>query len=117
MGVDKKYSHVLEAMKKFEIKGKVPFHCVDIFEEPGRILGKYGHMNPSIVFVDINGNRMLETVQKAISLVEERFSPRLIVVKSMELFANLTYGLGRLQQHKNPNNNQEADTPYTITYM
>ena len=55
----------------------------------------------------------LETVQKAIALVEELFSPRLIVVKSMELFASLAYGDGQLRS----TDKQGTDVPYTITYM
>lgn len=123
LGVDKKYSHVLEAIKTHEKKGKVHFHCVDIFEQPDKILGKYGHMKPSIVFVDINGNRMLETVQKAIALVENLFSPRLIVVKSMELFANLAYGDGRINVNKTSPCTSQQETketppaPYSIVYM
>jgi len=41
------------------------------------------------LFIDINGNRMLKTVELVLELVERELKPILIVVKSEELFDKL----------------------------
>jgi len=45
------------------------------------------------LILDINGNRMLKTVELVLELVERELKPILIVVKSEELF-------DKLQSHK-----------------
>eukprot|EP00943_MAST-04B_sp_MAST-4B-sp1_P000701 g701.t1 len=95
LGIDKKYSHVKDAIKNYGIDGgnnnknQIYFHSVDIFTNSDNILGKYAKQlehNPTLIFVDINGNRELQAVVKALNIVYERYTPRLVVVKSSSFF-------------------------------
>lgn len=96
IGVDKAWPHIQHAIEANHAEN-VHFHCVDIFENPKNILGKYKDLgSPSIVFIDINGNRELEAVEDAIDLVEKLITPRLIVVKSVSLFSSLMYEGGEM---------------------
>ena len=83
LGVDKRYPHVKEAIKRYGSAGdnNIFFHAVDIFTDSDNILGKYSdrlNQSPSLIFIDINGNRELEAVVRALNVVYERFlaSPR-----------------------------------------
>mmetsp|Transcript_27966 Transcript_27966/g.47315 ORF Transcript_27966/g.47315 Transcript_27966/m.47315 type:complete len:287 (-) Transcript_27966:240-1100(-) len=110
VGVDKSPSSVKESKRRFP---HIPFHCIDVLAHPDtlsllsieeldlrEILSHSGVSSDmassgsassassfDVVFVDINGNRMLEAVVRCIHLVFEYMNPppRLIVVKSTEL--------------------------------
>ena len=95
LGVDKRYSHVKDAIKNYGIGGgnndnnQIYFHSVDIFTNSDNILGKYATQlehNPTIIFIDINGNRELQAVVKALNVVYQRYTPRLVVIKSSSFF-------------------------------
>jgi hypothetical protein len=43
-------------------------------------------LQPNKVFIDINGSRMLRTVQEVLQIVEREIKPDVIVVKSSELY-------------------------------
>lgn len=45
--------------------------------------------SPSVIAIDINGNRLLPAVLDCIQLAVDRWSPRLIIVKSRELYTRL----------------------------
>jgi hypothetical protein len=54
-------------------------------------------MNPSLVVaIDINGNRELEAVQECIQIVIQEWKPRLILVKSRALYADLALNEGTI---------------------
>ena len=91
LGVDKRYPHVKEAIKRYGGAGdnNIFFHAVDIFTDSDNILGKYSdrlNKSPSLIFIDINGNRELQAVVRALNVVYERFQPRLVVIKSSSFF-------------------------------
>ena len=44
---------------------------------------------PLVVAIDINGNRELPAVEKCIQLALDLWSPRLVIVKSRELYAKM----------------------------
>ena len=75
------------------------FHAVDIFTDSDNILGKYSdrlNKSPSLIFIDINGNRELQAVVRALNVVYERFQPRLVVIKSSSFFNYLYQDGSRL---------------------
>jgi hypothetical protein len=115
VGIDKSPQSVVEARRRFP---GVPFHCVDVLTTPGvlRRLGSLASIDPppnfskislsivgeaeaavapvcggssfDAVFIDINGNRMIEAVAEVTRLVCRDLAhrpPRLIVVKSSEM--------------------------------
>ncbi len=82
LGVDKSEESIQIARQRYPNREYI---LGDIFEDDLTIpLGA-----PSVVAIDINGNRMLPAVLDCIQLAMEKFSPRLIVVKSRELYAKL----------------------------
>ncbi len=108
LGIDKKYSHVKSAIDKYGDDDKVLFHAVDIFKDSDNILGKYSKQlqhNPTIIFIDINGNRELQAVVKALNVVYERFQPRLVVIKSSSFFNYLYDNV----DDNSSNNNQKKE--------
>ena len=65
----------------------VEYDLVDVLKDPS-CLDKYAGCNK--VFIDINGNRMLQAVEECIAIAKARIiGARLIVVKSRELFRKL----------------------------
>jgi hypothetical protein len=64
-------------------KDKLP---MNLFPQP---TGKIDTNQSLVVAIDINGNRELEAVQTCIQIVIQEWKPRLIVVKSRALYANL----------------------------
>ena len=72
------------------------------------ILGKYSKQlqhNPTIIYIDINGNRELQAVVKALNVVYERFQPRLVVIKSSSFFNYLYDNV----DDNSSNNNQKKE--------
>jgi SAM-dependent methyltransferase len=81
----------------------VKFHIIDPFTEPQRAY-KYattidsrnedGNMKeveikPTVIFIDIGGNRELDPVVRMISWAKEKFDPRLCIIKSEAMMQNL----------------------------
>jgi hypothetical protein len=65
-------------------KDKLP---MNLFSQPSDTMATNQSL---VVAIDINGNRELEAVQKCIQIVIQEWKPRLIVVKSRALYADLT---------------------------
>lgn len=82
VGIDKNQEHVAQAA---ESHPGVKFVCADVLRDP-EVLQKHP---ATCVFVDINGNRMLGAVLECVQIVQAQLLPRLIVVKSKELFKAL----------------------------
>lgn len=115
VGIDKSPQSVAEARRRFP---GAPFHCVDVLATPGVLrrlaglastdaplnfsktsLSIVGEVEAAVrpvcggssfdaVFIDINGNRMIEAVAEVTRLVCRDLahrSPRLVVVKSSEM--------------------------------
>ncbi|KAF0984098.1 hypothetical protein FDP41_008013 [Naegleria fowleri] len=87
-------AYVEETKKKFPF---IEFWCADIMSEDDqkrviRTWRKYLYENPSSelkVFIDINGNRMLNAVLHVVEIVKNNLKPSLIVVKSSEYYSHL----------------------------
>jgi hypothetical protein len=48
-----------------------------------------GGSSPTVVAIDINGTRPLPAVQTCLALVVQTWQPRLVIVKSRELYAHI----------------------------
>jgi len=82
IGIDKSEESIQIANERYPSRD---FRLGDIF---GDDLGI--HLDsPSVIAIDINGNRLLPAVLDCIQLVVDRWSPRLVIVKSRELYARL----------------------------
>jgi len=82
LGVDKSEDSIRIARERYPTRN---FLLGDVFEDELDIsLG-----SPSVVAIDINGNRMLPAVLDCIQLALDNWSPRLIIVKSRELYAKM----------------------------
>lgn len=82
LGIDKSEESIQIARQRYPNQ---EYLLGDIFEDELPIaLG-----SPSVVAIDINGNRMLPAVLDCIQVAMDKFSPKLIVVKSRELYAKL----------------------------
>jgi len=76
----------------------IPFLCFDVLQDKVRLLSIAKDPSSTLwkdselpylsdmVFLDIGGNRELETVASILKFLQEELSPRLIVVKSTQLF-------------------------------
>ena len=95
IGIDVSTEMIQQAQEKFRDLGKsnVSFHVVDPFGDPKRALEiatKHKSQNNSdddgddrlVVFIDIGGNRDLESVVKMLHWVETKLNPRLCIIKS-----------------------------------
>jgi predicted O-methyltransferase YrrM len=85
VGIDKSEQSVNEARKRFP---DIPFHCLDVLlSPPGTLLSCLvpDRSGFDVVFIDINGNRMMKAVLKVIEIVKNELRPRLIVIKSKEM--------------------------------
>lgn len=80
LGIDKSETSIQIARERYPNRD---FLLGDIFEDDLDIALE----NPSVVAIDINGNRMLPAVLDCIQLAVDRWSPRLVIVKSRELYA------------------------------
>lgn len=89
VGVDKSKSSVIKAREQYPL---IPFLCCDVFREPDRLKMLHaedkvdGGEGINVAFIDINGNRPLPAVLECVDLVERLLAPRIIVIKSKELF-------------------------------
>ena len=81
LGVDKSEESIRIAKERYPSR---EFLLGDVFEGLD-ITPQY----PLVVAIDINGNRELSAVEKCIQLALELWSPRLVIVKSRELYAKL----------------------------
>ena len=83
-----------EAKRRFPT---IPFYCVDVIasqnEKTLGIPAERSERDFDVVFVDINGNRMIDSVAEVISITRACFSPRLIVCKSTHMTRALTTAL------------------------
>ena len=102
-GFDTSQQMVSEAKSKISGKkgyGNVQFHVIDPFKEPKKALilatesstseNEDGDKNldkptPSVVFIDIGGNRDLGSVVKMLEWTMNVFTPRLCIIKSEEM--------------------------------
>ena len=82
LGVDKSEESIKIARGRYPNRD---FILGDIFEDDLGIESR----SPYVVAIDINGNRMLPAVLDCIQVVVDKWAPRLIVVKSRELYARL----------------------------
>lgn len=97
IGIDVSTEMIQQAQEKFRDLGKanVSFHVVDPFGDPKRALDiamkhKCQNIDQShddgkdrlVVFIDIGGNRDLESVVKMLHWVETKLNPRLCIIKS-----------------------------------
>ena len=78
LGVDKSEESIRIAKERYPDRD---FLLGDIFEDEMELA------RPTVVAIDINGNRMLPAVLKCIQLAIDKWSPRLLIVKSRELYA------------------------------
>ena len=89
--------------------GHVQFHVIDPFTNPKQALllatgkesssvaegntnteeGKDKPLRPSVVFIDIGGNRDLNSVIQMLAWVRQCFSPRLCIIKSEEMVESI----------------------------
>jgi hypothetical protein len=81
LGVDKSEESIRIARERYP---KHDFLLGDVFEALD-----VSPQQPLVVAIDINGNRQLPAVLKCIQLALDKWSPRLLVVKSRELYAVL----------------------------
>jgi hypothetical protein len=84
LGLDKSYESIRIAKERYPSR---EFLLGDIFEDL-----EIKIKQPLVVAIDINGNRMLPAVLKCLQLVLDTMSPRLVVVKSRELYAEMVKG-------------------------
>ena len=82
LGVDKSEESINGARERYPNR---EFRLGDVFQDDLGI----SFEGPSVVAIDINGNRMLPAVLDCIQLALDKWAPRLIVVKSRELYAKL----------------------------
>ena len=101
IGIDKSSKSVEEAKKRFPF---IPFHCVDVLTSQNEnnlgIPGETSDLDFDVIFVDINGNRMIDSVAEVISITRSCFSPRLIVCKSTQMTSALTMGIEEVTTRK-----------------
>ena len=97
-GVDKSPESIRIAKERYPNRD---FLLSDVFES----LDNIPNEEPLVVAIDINGNRMLPAVLKCIQLVLDNFSPRIVVVKSRELYAVMNNG-GKLVEKENKETEQ-----------
>lgn len=81
LGVDKSEESIRIAKERYPSR---EFLLGDMFEDLELEIKQ-----PLVVAIDINGNRMLPAVLKCLQLVLDTMSPRLVVVKSRELYAEM----------------------------
>jgi hypothetical protein len=86
LGIDKSESSIAIARVRYPSR---TFLLGDIFEEFDTMMSSSSSFfqQPLVVAIDINGNRALPTVIDCIQLVMDKIKPRLIVVKSRELYS------------------------------
>ena len=82
LGLDKSEESIRIARKRYPNR---TFLLGDVFGDDISI----NLESPSVIAIDINGNRLLPAVLDCIQLVVDRWSPRLIIVKSRELYTRL----------------------------
>jgi hypothetical protein len=81
LGIDKSEESISIAKERYPDRD---FLLADVFED----FDATAH-HPSVVAIDINGNRQLPAVVDCIQLALDAWSPRLIIVKSRELYAKI----------------------------
>ena len=84
VGIDKSTKSVKKAKEQYP---SLEFLCCDVFRNPEsltRLHEREGGVD--VVFIDINGNRLLPAVQNMANLVERLVGPRIIVIKSKEMY-------------------------------
>jgi hypothetical protein len=81
LGVDKSEESIGIARERYPNRD---FLLGDVFEDLD-----FTPQHPLVVAIDINGNRELPAVLKCVQLALDSWSPRLVVVKSRELYAKL----------------------------
>jgi len=96
IALDKSASHVQEAQR---CHPALDFRCMDLFSDSAE-LAQLGPFDS--IFVDINGNRALGDVLRAISVLRVTFPspPRLVVIKSRELHMELDQEVRKLKDSK-----------------
>jgi hypothetical protein len=91
VGIDKSNSHIEEARVRYS---QCTFVAADVLKNP-ESLRECVAMFPKteddgerecVCFIDINGNRPLEAVQQCLEIVEASLKPKVIVVKSKEMY-------------------------------
>lgn len=82
LGIDKSEESISIAKERYPDRD---FLLADVFED----FDATSH-HPSVVAIDINGNRALPAVIDCIQLALDAWSPRLVIVKSRELYAKLS---------------------------
>ena len=82
LGIDKSEESISIAKERYPNR---TFLLGDVFEDEFDMTAH----DPSVVAIDINGNRELPAVIHCIQLVLDAWKPRLIVVKSRELYTKL----------------------------
>jgi hypothetical protein len=92
LGVDKSDESIMGARQRHPRKD---FVVGDVFDDDDlrRLTAQMASRRPLVVAIDINGNRELPAVLRCIQLAMDSWSPRLVVVKSRELYAALV-GVG-----------------------
>jgi hypothetical protein len=80
LGVDKSEESIGIARERYPNR---EFLLGDVFEDD------ITPQHPLVVAIDINGNRELPAVLKCVQVALDSWSPRLVVVKSRELYAKL----------------------------
>jgi hypothetical protein len=99
VGIDKSESHVEEARVRYS---QCTFVAADVLKNPESLREcvdmfpktTVGGDRECVCFIDINGNRPLEAVQQCLNIVEATLKPKVIVVKSKEM-----YKLGNDDKH------------------
>ena len=87
LGVDKSEESIRIAKERYP---SCQFLLGDVFDGLNITLEK-----PSVVSMDINGNRELPAVLGCIQVILDTWSPRIIIVKSRELYAKLSQSTSR----------------------
>jgi hypothetical protein len=93
----------------------IRFECFDVLTEEHKLISlckDHLHspppsstaLNDIIIYVDIGGNRELETVVKVLEMVRQQIRPRLIVLKSESVFR-----CAQSHQKENPADNNEYE--------
>lgn len=80
IGIDKSQQQIIFSKKEYP---HIEFILMDVLEEQDEFENLH---KCNKVFVDINGNRELEAVQKVVELVKRVMKPELIVVKARSYF-------------------------------
>jgi hypothetical protein len=83
LGIDKSEESIAIANERYP-SGK--YMLADIFDEAFQLEVE----NPLVVAIDINGNRELPAVIDCLQIVLDKMSPRIVVVKSRELYSELS---------------------------